>query len=127
MISPEQSGYVKKRYIGNNIRLIKDIIEYTEKENKKGAAIFCDFEKAFDTVEINFVMSALKHFGFGTSFQKWVSVFYNQINSCIRTNNWLSDKFSIQRGIRKGCPLSALLFLIAAEILACKIKQNTFI
>ena len=75
VISPQQSGYVKKRYIGNNIRLIEDIIEYTNRENKKGAAIFCDFEKAFDTVEINFVITALKHFGFGNSFQKWVSAF----------------------------------------------------
>ena len=73
------------------------------------------------------MITALKHFGFGNSFQKWVSAFYKQINSCIRTNNWLSEKFTIQRGIRQGCPLSALLFLIAAEILACKIKQNVSI
>ena len=39
-------------------------------------------------------------------------------------NGWLSESFNINRGIRQGCPLSALLFIIAVEMLSVNIKQN---
>ena len=42
LINPDQTGYVKGRYIGENIRLIYDIIHYTDKSNQKGIPIFLD-------------------------------------------------------------------------------------
>lgn len=48
LINLDQTGYVKGRYIGENIRLIYDLIHYTDKTNQKGIAIFLDFKKAFD-------------------------------------------------------------------------------
>ena len=41
----------------------------------------------------------------------------------ISNNGWLSVPFTISRGIRQGCPLSALLFVIVAEIMAIKIRS----
>ena len=38
------------------------------------------------------------------------------IGSCISMNGWLSESFNLNRGIRQGCPLSALLFIIAVEM-----------
>ena len=32
--------------------------------------------------------------------------------------------WTIEQGVRKGCLLSSLLFVIVAEFLACKIRQN---
>lgn len=51
LINPDQTGYVKGRYIGENVRLIYDLIYYTDKPNQKGIAIFLDFKKAFDSIE----------------------------------------------------------------------------
>jgi len=51
LVNPDQTGYVKGRYIGENIRLIEDLMFYTEKENLPGIAVFLDFRKAFDTIE----------------------------------------------------------------------------
>ena len=61
LINSDQTGYVKNRFIGCNIRLIEDIIDYINGTNKKGIILFCDFEKAFDTVEINFLLKVLKN------------------------------------------------------------------
>ena len=56
LINPDQTGYVKGRYIGENIRLIYDLIHYTDKTNQKGIAIFLDFKKVFDSIEWNYLL-----------------------------------------------------------------------
>ena len=66
----------------------------------------------------------LQFFNFGPSLQKWVQILYCDIESCIIQNGWMSNYFKITRGIRQGCPLSALLFVIAVETLALKIRND---
>ena len=45
-----QKGFMKRRYIGDNIRLLCDTLMYTEKEQTPGLLFMTDFEKAFDIV-----------------------------------------------------------------------------
>ena len=42
---------MKGRYIGENIRLISDIMEQTKKLNCSGILLPLDFQKAFDSLE----------------------------------------------------------------------------
>ena len=42
----------------------------------------------------------------------------------ISNNGYLSPFFEISRGIRQGCPLSALLFILYAEVLAISIQHS---
>ena len=51
IIHPDQPGFMKGRYIGQNIRLINDIIQQTELQKIPGILLFLDFQKAFDTLE----------------------------------------------------------------------------
>jgi len=51
IINPDQTGYVKGRYICENVRLIQDIMFYTKRMNSPGIAIFLVFQKAFDSIE----------------------------------------------------------------------------
>ena len=124
VICKDQTGYVRGRFIGSNIRLIEDIFEYTEKNKLQGAALFCDYEKAFDTVEIPFVIQVLQKFNFGTGFQNWIKTFYCNVDACIKCNNWISSPLKVKRGIRQGCPISALLFILVVEIMATNIRAN---
>ena len=50
IISEDQVGYIKDRYIGENIRTILDILEITATKHNPGVLLFLDFKKAFDTV-----------------------------------------------------------------------------
>ena len=47
--------------------------------------IFRDFQKAFDTVEWDFILECLESFNFGSEFVGWIKTFYKNIQSCIIT------------------------------------------
>ena len=60
IISPDQTSYIKGRSIGENIRLISDVIEHTTKNDTKGYIVLLDFAKVFDSVKISFLKKALE-------------------------------------------------------------------
>ena len=124
LISPEQVAYVKERFIGQNVRLLLDIIEYSKANNKSGVVLFLDFEKAFDSLSWDFIHKCLKKMGLKPDFCRWVKVIYTHPKAFIKINGFLSKSVSIERGIRQGCPLSALIFIICTEFLSLHIKQN---
>ena len=86
IIHHNQTGYVKDRFIGETIRSIYDIMDYTVEENIPGLPIFIDFEKAFDSVEWEFLFKCLKAFNFGSDFLHWIKTFYTNVQSCIMNN-----------------------------------------
>jgi archaellin len=120
----DQSGYIKGRFIGDNIRTITDIIEFTSLKNMPGIIAFLDFEKAFDSISWNFLLKCLQTYNFGERFIKWVKIMYTDIESCVTNNGYSSSFFNLSRGIRQGCPLSALLFILVVETLAIKIRHS---
>ena len=124
IISKTQTGFLSGRYIGENTRLIYDIMNYTEQHNIPGQLIFVDFEKAFDSVSWDFLSKVLSFFNFGNSIQKWIQTFNTSTSSAIIQNGFLSNFVNIKRGCRQGDPVSSYLFLLVAEILAIMVKNN---
>ena len=127
LINSDQTGFIKGRYIGENIRLIIDTMEYTKAHNIPGILVSLDFRKAFDSLEWGFIMKTLGVFNFGTSIQKWVSTFYTNIESAAVNNGFLKNWFRPSRGVRQGCSLSPYLFILSAEVMANKIRQDLHI
>ena len=122
VINNDQTGYIKNRLIGLNIRTVQDLIEYCNKFDKKGVLLFLDFNKAFDSLEWKFLQKVIKKFNFGPIFQKWVSILYTEAEAVIKNNGWLSESFNISRGIRQ-----ALLFIFAVEIMSTILRDDNSI
>ena len=115
---------MQKRFCGENTRLIADVIDYCKLTAKPCVVLLADFEKAFDTINWHFLSKALQFFGFGETFCNWIDILYNDIESCVMNNGYQSTFFKLSRGIRQGCPISALLFLLPAEVIACIIRNT---
>ena len=54
LIHLDQSGFLKGRNIGNNVRLLLDLIDYADWNKISGAMVLLDIEKAFDSVRHDF-------------------------------------------------------------------------
>ena len=89
-----------------------------------GFMLLADIEKAFDKLEWSYMFQALKYFNFGDDLISWVQILYTEICSCVVNNGHASEFFNLTRGVRQGCPLSPLLFIICNEIMSIWIKRD---
>ena len=80
LIKSDQVGYIKGRYLGQNVRIVKDIMTYTNNKNLPGYLLLIDFEKAFDSIEWPFMLKCLECYNFGNNFKKWVKILYTDIH-----------------------------------------------
>jgi len=102
-------------------------MSYTDEKNVPGVALFIDFRKAFDTIEWDFLIDTLDKFNFGPDVKNWEKIFYNNVTSCVLNNGHASEFFALERGVRQGCPLSGLLFVIGIEVLTNAIRNKNTI
>ncbi len=127
IINDDQSGYLKGRYIGQNIRILEDISFFTQNNKLPGVLLSINFEKASDYFNWNFLFKTLDHVDFGRTFKGFIKTMYNDTQSTILNNSTTCTYFKLYRGVRQGYPLSAYLFISALETLACKVRNDNTI
>ena len=82
LVNTDQSAYIKGRYMGTNIRLVSDVIEYYDLSSKSGIVFMLDFTKAFDTIQWDY------------RNQVWVRVLSRQNLALV-----IQDRPSLARGV----------------------------
>ena len=116
LIHENLKGFISGRFIGENIRLIYDVLFETKNRNLQGLILSIDFEKSFDTVSWKFIVKTLKYYNFGPSIVRWISLFQKGAESCIIQNGFMSDFFLFKAGCKPGDPISPYIFILCAEI-----------
>ena len=82
-------------------------------------------EKAFDSMDHQFLLATLNKFGFGAFFIDWIKTLLNKNESCVINGGVTSQYFSLARGARQGDPIAAYLFIVALEIFFIMIRAKS--
>ena len=111
IIHPDQTAFLKNRFIGENTRVVYDILWDAHKNNNKGMILSVDFKTAFDVMSWKFIERCLLKFNFGDKFVKMFWCLHKNAFSRILYNGHASKKvIQLERGCRQGDPVSYYFF-----------------
>ena len=123
-ISIEQTCGIPNRSIFSNLFIIREVINHSNTKNINSFIISVDQEKPFDKVDREFLYQIMRKLGYSEIFIKFIKKLYQNTLSIISNNGFLSTPFPLSRGVRQGCPLSLLLYIINGEVINLNIKNN---
>jgi len=127
LVKSDQTAYVPGRFIGESCRLISDVIEIADKLKLDGWLVTMDIQKAFDSVDHDFLFCTLENAGFGQSFLNWIKVLVKNQESCVHNAGTATSFFNLLRGCRQGDPISAYLFILVIEVFFQLVRSNSLI
>lgn len=67
---------------------------------------------------------ALQLFNFGETFIDTIKMLFQGIEMCVMNSGFTSEYFSPLNGVRQGCCVSPLLFVLTVELMAIMIRTN---
>ncbi|XP_071733554.1 uncharacterized protein [Rutidosis leptorrhynchoides] len=125
LVDENQSAFIPGRQISDNVLLAQELMRgYNWKKGKGRCAFKIDIQKAYDTVNWEFMRSILTHFGFHPKMVNWLMVCMSTPSFAISVNGDQHGYFKGKRGLRQGDPISPYLFTLVMEILTLCIKRK---
>ncbi|GJV81463.1 RNA-directed DNA polymerase, eukaryota, reverse transcriptase zinc-binding domain protein [Tanacetum coccineum] len=125
LVDDNQSAFIPSRQISDNIMLSQELMRnYHRNRGPAKCAFKIDIEKAYDTVEWDFLSCCLKHFGFPELLVKWIMSCISSTSFTVNVNGDHVGFFKGMRGLRQGDPLSPYLFTLVMEVFNLVLKRE---
>ena len=116
ILRDQQMGFRKNRSCTDHIATLRIIAEQSLEWNSSLYITFIDFEKAFDSVDHSTLWKILRHYGIPEKFIAIIQQsYYNSQIRVIHNRELTSSPFPVKTGVRQGCILSPMLFLLVID------------
>ena len=111
-IQERQCGFRAGRGTTDQLFTLQQVLEKSWESAKPVYMAFVDLEKAYDRVPRDLLWGVLREYGIDGHLLTAIQSLYEDCRSCVRINGSKSDWFRTSVGLRQGCVLSPLLFII---------------
>jgi hypothetical protein len=115
VLRDEQAGFRKGRGCTDQIFALRNIIEQCLEWNTSLCINFIDFRKAFDSIHRDSLWTILRSYGIPPKIVELISMFYQHFECSVLLDNSQTEWFTVKTGVRQGCILSPILFLVSID------------
>ena len=126
LVGDPQTGYVVGRTYDENVRIVRqtahDINHHRPHDG--GVMLMLDNAKAFDRLQHKFALDVLRAFNLPPSLISAVKMLYNGAETRVKINGHLAPPFPNTSGVKQGCPLSGLLYILVQEVQLRMIRED---
>jgi ribonuclease HI/exonuclease III len=122
LIDKAQQGFIKGRRMANHLYALNKVFYDNWSANDEYYVLFTDNAKAFDSIQHDFLFKTL----IAQNFPTWFVQTVKNLLSDVFTSPVLDPNTSvpITRGVKQGCPLSPILFVLIYDPLIRSLKEN---
>lgn len=107
-----QNGFRSGRQLEDNLYVLTQAIEIVQQEGRHLWAAFLDIEKAYDSISHSRLWWELTQIGVPGSVLELLQELYRDTTVVVEWEGMNTQPIPVTRGLRQGCPLSPLLFML---------------
>jgi hypothetical protein len=117
-------GFLKGRRIQDAIGTTHESLHSIKKKKLKALVLKLDLRKAYDCIDWDILRLILLKVGLGIQMTNWIMSCVTSSSFVVLLNGEATNFFRSGRGVRQGCPLSPLLFILVMEGLSLLLKNS---
>ena len=114
-LSEYQAGFTRDRRIEDNIIILKYCIGESYRNGKPLYVAAIDFAKAFDSIKRESIVKALQKYKCHPKIITVLAELYTEDSTTLMMNGRQVGEVEVRSGIRQGCTLSPLLFILVVN------------
>ncbi|MDJ1305866.1 MAG: reverse transcriptase domain-containing protein, partial [Candidatus Midichloria sp.] len=119
-----QNGFRKRRRLEDNIFSLTQCIEVAQKEDRQLWLAFLDIKGAYDNVSQRDLWDIVERFNLDEGLRELLKNIYKDNKAIITWEGNATGPIDIGRGLRQGCPLSPLLFMLYLRGLEDRLEKS---
>ena len=123
VVDRTQTAFLPGRWIGDNILQHLEEVDYCAVASTPGVVMFLDFAKAYDSLDRRWLQLCMRRMRFPAVAQRWVALMLQGTQVQVRYHGWHTPMLQVQSGCAQGSPLSPLMWALAAQPLAARLRQ----
>ena len=124
-VRERHQGFLRGRSILKDLLEVESAMMLRSLQDDSAAAVFLDFAAAFPSISQQYIHECLVHIGVPANAVNAFRSLYNECRCKVSVKGQTFAGFNMSSGVRQGCPLSPLIYAVAAELLLDAIEQRT--